>query len=247
MKSLKQLLTTLTLLAFTTLTSHAKEITLMATKNTELKADYFASKIASKRAVLMLHQCNYNRTMYNNIGKQLAKQGIHALSLDFRGFGDSTNAQYNIEHLTTLPRDEQRKAFRKMAQEWPTDVQLAYDFLKNKAQSDKNIGVIGASCGGSQAITLAQNSNIKALSFLSSGQSKTNIERYQNSLANKPTLIIAAEEDGNTYTSAQAIFKVATHKHSQLVSYKGDEHGYPLFETDPHLASNIVQWFANQL
>lgn len=247
MKSLIQVLITLILLTFTTLASHAKEITLTATKNTTLKADYFASNITSNRAVLMLHQCNYNRTMYDDIGKQLAKLGIHALSLDFRGFGGSVNAQYNIEHLAALPRDEQRPAFRKMAEEWSNDVQLAYDFLKNKAQGDKNIGVIGASCGGSQAIILAQNSPVKALSFLSSGQNKTYIERYQNNLASKPTLIIAAEEDGNTYTSAQAIFEVAAHKHSQLLSYKGAEHGYPLFKTDPHLAGNIVQWFDSQL
>ena len=99
-----------TLFAFT-LTSNADELTLTTEKGFELKASYYQSHKTSNRAVLLLHQCNYNRTMYNDIGKELAKQGIHALSLDFRGFGESTNEEFNVVgKRKVLNYDRQRKS-----------------------------------------------------------------------------------------------------------------------------------------
>ena len=86
--------------------SFAAEITLTTPDNFALKADYYPSnnsvKSANKRAVLMLHQCNYNRTMYDNIGEQLAQQSVHALSLDFRGFGESISGEFNVADVRFL-------------------------------------------------------------------------------------------------------------------------------------------------
>ena len=107
--------------------------------------------------------------------------------------------------------------------------------------------MIGASCGGSQAITLAEKENISAISFFSSAQSDENIKRYKSSLSEKPTLIIAAEEDGRTYTSAQELFLTAQNPKSKFISYKGNTHGYPLYEIDHNLESTIVEWFNNEL
>ena len=66
--------------------ANAKPVDLTTKDGFAIKADYFASNDKTDKAVLMLHQCNYNRSMYNEIGKSLAKKGINALSLDFRGF-----------------------------------------------------------------------------------------------------------------------------------------------------------------
>ncbi|WP_299084059.1 alpha/beta fold hydrolase [uncultured Paraglaciecola sp.] len=230
-----------------TVASQAAPLELKTDDALTLKADYFQSNKNSKRGVLMLHQCNYNRSMYDNIGEQLAKQGIHALSLDFRGFGDSVTEEYDAEKLQALPQQERRKAWQVMSASWPQDVQLAYDYLRAKVSKDGIIGVIGASCGGTQAITLAESRPIKAISFFSSGQREENIMRYKSVLANAPTLIIAAEGDGGTFTSAQYLFKYALHENSKLVSYKGKGHGYPLLAQDTHLATSIVNWFDSQL
>ena len=66
-------------------------------------------------------------------------------------------------------------------------------------------------------------------------------------MATKPTLIIAAEEDDKTFTSAQALFVAAQHPQSKMLSFKGKDHGYPLFELDKNLNETMVDWFANQL
>ncbi|WP_019027639.1 alpha/beta hydrolase family protein [Colwellia piezophila] len=246
------ILTTLSLGSlFISLSSLATELTLTSSDKFALKADYYPAKTtienSNNRAVLMLHQCNYNRSMYNNIGEQLAEHGIHALSLDFRGFGESISNKFNVETFGKLPQAERRKAWTKMSAHWPTDVQLAFDYLKEKAGKKSNIGIIGASCGGSQAITLAEKESISAISFFSSSQSDKNISRYEKVLADKPSLIIASEDDGRTFTSAQQLFSTTKHPKSKMLSYKGDMHGYPLLDSDKQLTQTIVAWFDNEL
>jgi len=232
-------------------TSFSADLTLTAKDNFDLKADYYQGKSnaknSSNRAVLMLHQCNYNRSMYDTIGQQLSELGIDALSLDFRGFGESVNADFNVEKLSKLPQEERREQWQVMSTHWPSDVKIAYDYLQSKMENNGTVGVIGASCGGSQAITLAENAKVSAIGFFSSAQRDENIARYKTVLADKPTLIIAAEEDGRTFSSAQQLFITAKHAKSKMISFKGNDHGYPLLEVDKQLDKTIVTWFDEQL
>lgn len=235
--------------AFLTITtaSQANDLTLTTDTGFALKASYYQSNKASDRAVLLLHQCNYNRTMYNDIGQQLSEHGIHALSLDFRGFGESATDEFSAEKLQKLPREERRVAWQKMSAHWPSDVQLAYDHLKSKMSDKGIIGVVGASCGGGQAITLAEKNPISVIGFFSSGQRDENVARYKKILADKPTLIIASEEDRGTYASAQKLFATTTNTNSKYIAYKGSAHGYPLLDSDKQLASYMVSWLDSHL
>jgi len=236
-------------------TAFATEVTLTTADNFPLKADYYQAKNKpqnkANRAVLMLHQCNYNRSMYNNIGELLAQRGVHALSLDFRGFGESVSEEYSVAKVRQLPQEQRRVAWTDMSAHWPADVQLAFDYLHGKVTKGGEvaikIGIIGASCGGSQAITLAEKEEISVISFFSSSQNDKNIARYTKTLAEKPSLIIASEGDGRTFTSAQQLFTTAKHSNSKMISYKGSMHGYPLLDRDKNLAENIVEWFDNNL
>lgn len=239
---------------FFSVNSFAKEVTLTTLDKFSLKADFFQAtdkqgqmKGKKSRAVLMLHQCNYNRSMYNTIGEQLAKRGIDALSLDFRGFGKSINEQYSVDLVRQLPKDKRGEAWSAMSSHWPKDVKVAFDYLKNKAGKNSSVGIIGASCGGSQAITLAENEDISAISFFSSSQNDKNITRFAKTLAMKPTLIIASQDDGRTFTSAQELFTTTKNAKSKMISYKGSMHGYPLLDSDKQLNQTIVAWFDNNL
>jgi hypothetical protein len=59
-------------------------------------------------------------------------------------------------------------------------------YLQSKIFSDGIVGIIGASCGDSQVITLAENSPIKVISFYSSSQREENIKHYESLLATNP-------------------------------------------------------------
>ena len=53
-----------------------------------LKATYFNSGKPGP-GVLLLHQCNRQRKVWDGLAQQLAAAGIQVLTLDLRGFGES--------------------------------------------------------------------------------------------------------------------------------------------------------------
>ncbi len=222
--------------------SQATELTLTTEQGFELKADYYQPENAEERAVLLLHQCNFNRTMYDDIGKGLSLRGVHALSLDFRGFGGSINEETDRKKFG-------RSALLGYMKHWPKDVQLAYNFLRQKVGKDGIIGVVGASCGGRQTKIVAENNPINAISFFSSNvvhnDDDETIADYK-SISKKPTLFISAEEDG-TFDGTQRAFTLNENVNSKFISYKGGAHGYPLLEQDKHLSNTMVDWFDSNL
>jgi len=133
---------------------------------------------------------------------------------------------------------------------WPQDVQLAYDYLRDKVGKDGVIGVIGASCGGRQAQVLAENRSVVAIGFFSSGvlnkNSEKSIAEYQAKFSSLPTLFISAEKDG-TYSGMQKAFSLNENPKSKFLSYKGSMHGHPLLTLDEHLAGSIANWFDSNL
>lgn len=246
---MSSLLKSLSVLLFTlSITSHAAELSFTATDGFELKADYYQPTKLSKRAVLLLHQCNFNRSMYNDIGAMLSARGLHAVSLDFRGFGESISDKFDRKKLRSLSREERIKAFRAIREYWPNDVQLAYDFLREKVGESGVIGVAGASCGGAQAKIIADNNPIMAMSFFSSAMTngKKAIVDYTAKFSDMPTLMISAEKDV-TYKFTKKAFEINNNKHSIFIAYKGKKHGHPLLKQDKNLSHTIAQWFDDRL
>ena len=70
-----------------------KEVTIPADDGFSLKGTFYsAGKVGP--GLLLLHQCNADRQIYDTLGTMLSVAGYNALTLDFRGFGGSRNAQY---------------------------------------------------------------------------------------------------------------------------------------------------------
>ena len=63
-------------------------VELKASDGVALKASYFAAATPGP-GVLLLHQANRTRSSWNSLAPQLAAAGIHTLTLDLRGFGES--------------------------------------------------------------------------------------------------------------------------------------------------------------
>ena len=95
-------------------------VDLTAADGTKLKATYFSADTPGP-GVLLLHQCNRQRKVWDGLAQQLAASGINVLTLDYRGFGESGG----------LPVD---KATPQRAQEaqakWPGDIDFAFQFLE---------------------------------------------------------------------------------------------------------------------
>ena len=63
-------------------------VDLTAADGTKLKATYFSADKPGP-GVLLLHQCNRQRKVWDGLAQQLAAAGINVLTLDYRGFGES--------------------------------------------------------------------------------------------------------------------------------------------------------------
>jgi predicted alpha/beta hydrolase len=71
----------------------ARVIDLKANDGTILKATYFAAAKPGP-GVLLLHQCNRQRKVWDDLGGQLATAGINVLTFDLRGFGESGGSPF---------------------------------------------------------------------------------------------------------------------------------------------------------
>src|SRR5262245_57366870 len=164
-----------------TLYAEKKDVTITATDGFVLKGTlYSAGK--SGPGILLLHQCNADRQIYDTLGNMLSAAGYNALTLDFRGFGGSKNAQY----------PDLASARDKM----PGDVDAAFNFLSTQNLVNKTVlGVIGGSCGVNQAIQAARrHPEVKTLVLLSGGTDADGEAFIKNS-AKMPIFGAASEED----------------------------------------------------
>jgi predicted alpha/beta hydrolase len=77
----------------------ARVVDLKASDGTLLKASYFAAAKPGP-GVLLLHQSNRTRKSWDDLAGQLAAAGIHALTLDMRGFGESGGTPRRYDRST---------------------------------------------------------------------------------------------------------------------------------------------------
>lgn len=213
-------------------------VTIASADGFPLAARYY-SPARPGPGVLLLHQCDRDgpRTGYEELAAQLVHHGLHVLELDFRGFGDSRSDQY----------PEFRSNMRSIAPLMPSDASAALEYMRARddVRADR-IGVVGASCGASQAIFLAEaRPSIKSLVFLS-GSLWPGAREAFTSLQRLPLLIATSEDDPVTASMVE-LFSSSESATSRLLTYKGSLHGAPLLAHDPALMSTIVQWFRRTL
>lgn len=219
-------------------TMQARPIRIESSDGFVLAARYYSAG-ATAPGVMLLHQCDREgrTTGYEELTTLLADQGFNVLELDLRGFGDSRDQQY----------PEFRAHMRAIAPKLPGDVEAAYQHLAAREEVDRAaIGVVGASCGASQAIFLAQNHESIRTLVLLSGALWPGARQAFDDLKHLPILIATSEDDGVT-EGLRDVFAASESPDSRLLLYKGNLHGTPLFRLDNHLGQTILQWLVDRL
>src|SRR5215472_13245643 len=132
---------------------------LTATDGTKLKVSYFAADKPGP-GVLLLHQCNRQRRIWDGLALQLVASGINVLTLDLRGFGESGG--------DPLPKLTPQEAQAQQAK-WPGDIDVAFQYLTSQPGVKRDvIGVGGASCGVNNSVqTARRHPEVKSLVLLS--------------------------------------------------------------------------------
>ena len=215
------------------------DVDLKAADGTQLKATY-TSPGQPGPGMLLIHQCNMDRTSWLGITEQLTAAGVHVLTMDLRGFGDSQGEGMQGEG-----------GFPSFMQKASTDVDMAYQYLLEQTGVDgARTAIGGASCGAMLTASLAaRQPAVKALMLLSGPPSD---EAVAN-IATTPELAVfaaAASEDTITPGVAdrlQATVKGSQHPSSVAKVYKGSEHGLPMFGKNPDLEPALIAWLTQQL
>ncbi len=211
-------------------------VDLMAPDGLKLKGT-FSGAGASGPGVLLLHQCNRQRKVWDDLATRMTAAGMNVMTVDLRGYGDSEGTP--IDKLTP---EEINLVFN---QKMPLDVETAYKFLI--AQPTVFPGILvagGASCGVNQSVHLAmKHPEIKALVLLSeiTDLDGRNFLRAHPSL---PLFLATAEDDTDPGVSdlMQWLSTFSTNAHTKFVRYKTGGHGVEMFAAHPELPATIVDW-----
>ena len=243
----KILLFTLVAVLFTALTASAGEpqapkvTDLTAADGIKLKVSFFAAAKPGP-GVLLLHQCNRQRRIWDGLAFQLAGAGINVLTLDFRGFGQSEGKRFD-----QLSQQEAGQAF---AQTFPADVDKALEYLESQPGVKKDvIGVGGASCGVNQSIQAARrHPEVKSLMLLS-GDTDVNGHEYVRKPGGAPVFFAVADDDEFPFSiqAVEFLYSLDSNPGKRFAHYAVGGHGADMFPFHPELPKMIVDWFTTTL
>jgi len=189
-------------------------------------------------AILLLHQCNADRRIYEQLATMLNAAGYNVLAFDFRGFGGSRAGG-----------DADLAANRQRIIDWmPGDVDSALSFLTSQTTVNKRaLGVVGGSCGVNQAVHAARrHPEIRTLVVLSGGTDADG-EAYVKDSPRIPILGVASEEDTSAAAAIKKMVGLSTNRESRVDMLKDAGHAASMFSRQPELQADIVIWFRSNL
>jgi dienelactone hydrolase len=234
------------LLSWGALTCAAKEppasrvVDLTAADGTALKATFFSAGKPGP-GVLLLHQCNRQRKVWDGLAQQLASVGINVLTLDFPGFGESGGTPF-----TQLTPEQAGLA---MVQKFPPVVDIALQYLKSQpGVKEEMIGAGGASCGVNQSVQAAlRHPEVKSLVLLS-GNTDLNGRQFLRK-SSVPVFFAVADDDEfrPTVEVMEWLYSLTANPGKKLAHYETGGHGADMFPVHPELPTTIVNWYVTTL
>ncbi len=215
-------------------------IDLTASDGLKLKATYFAAEKPGP-GVLLLHQCNRQRRVWDDLARQLASAGINVLTLDYRGYGDSEG-----ERFDKLPPE----AIPQVRAKWPDDIDAAFQYLLSQPGVIRDdIGVGGASCGVDNSVqTARRHPEVKSLVLLS-GNTDLNGRLFLRNSPKLPVFTALADDDEfpTSILAIEWIYSLTASPEKKLVHLANGGHGADMFHAHPELRDQIVDWYVATL
>lgn len=213
------------------------DVALKAPDGTALQATYFSPGRPGP-GILLLHQCNRDRSSWTALATKAAERGYHVLALDYRGFGDSGGERFDSFQ-------EQQPV---IDQKWPADIDAAFGWLISQDGVDRNrIGAAGASCGVNQTLLLARrHPEVKTVVLLSGGSTPPARE-YLRQTPGLPVFAAASRDDGDVVNGMKWILEWSRNAHNRFVEFEAAGHGTDMFAAERGLPPMILDWFDARL
>ncbi len=209
-----------------------------APDGTKLGATYYSGEKPGP-GVLLLHQCNKDRSSWSTLAEKLARAGFHVLTMDYRGYGESGGKRHG-----DLSDNER---VRLTTEVWPGDVDAAFAYLRAQPGVQKVYGAGGASCGVNQSIQLSRrHPEVKSLVLLSGNTDRAG--RQHLTSKSSPPLMIAASDDDDGIVEVMAWIDASSgNPTNRFDEYKTGGHGTELFKPHSELQGEIVAWYGATL
>ena len=215
----------------------ARTVDIAAPDGVTLKGTLYASASPGP-AVLLLHQCDDRRTVWEPLGTRLAAAGVTALAIDYRGYGESGGAPHD-----TLPNEQLQSI---IANTWPGDFDAALAFLSRQSGVDASrVGAAGGSCGVNNVLRLAKrHATVKALALLA-GPADREARAVIEAPDAPPVFTAAAADDkyGDFVLVGAWQFGISPRSESRFAQYADGGHAAVVFKAHPDLADQLARWF----
>ncbi len=219
--------------------SAERTVDLTASDGTTLKATYFAAGKPGP-GVLLLHQCNRQRKVWDGLARQLSSAGMNVLTMDYRGFGESGGEPFD--------KLSPQQAMQMQSQKWPGDIDAAFQYLVSQPGVKPEIGVGGASCGVQNAVATARrHPQVRSLVLLSGSADLAGRNFLRNS---KTPVFFAVADDDEFPPSVEAIqwlYTLTATSGKKLVEFAKGGHGADMFAVHPELIGQITDWYVTTL
>lgn len=214
-------------------------VDLVSSDGTKLKGTFFPAAKPGP-GVLLLHQCNRDRKIWDGLAQQLAGFDVNVLTFDLRNFGESEG-----EPSDNLTAQQAQAA----AQKWPADVDAAFEYLVSQPGVARNaIGIGGASCGVNNAVQAARrHPDVKSLVLLAGS---TNLDG-RNFLRKSDLPVLYGFADDDEFPSSllptKWLYALTPNPGKRLLCYPNGGHGAEIFTIHPEFEGVIKDWFVTTL
>ncbi|WDD98938.1 serine aminopeptidase domain-containing protein [Thalassomonas actiniarum] len=207
-----------------------------------IHGNYFPGEEDASGA-LILHDCNRDSSRYAELGKTLSANGLHALTIDLRGFGRSISEEFSERkiHLRAQDITTYQGQLAALRAYWHDDVMAAYLYLRKKIERSQGISVVASGCSSVQAVSLADKMHINAMVLITPIMDYADKERYKE-LMDIPSYFINSAQHLESFKTAKELFEWNGSRKSKSQIFKGNRVEQALLNANHYLVEDITLW-----
>jgi dienelactone hydrolase len=227
-----------------------RTIHLRTTDNVGIVGTYYPARQTPAPAVLLIHSVERDRNTWASFAATLQKNGMAALAIDLRGYGESTRKLTPDGPVTLDVRNFTGGDYRDML----LDVETAVDWLQAQPEIDgKHIALIGESFGANIVLRYAAiNGDIAAVAALSPGITYRGLRTDDiiSQISHTPLRIFVSEYDPFAFESSKRLVEIRKETSvstatNELTICTGNLHGANMLLGVRNLPQIIVNWLKN--
>jgi len=224
-----------------------RDVRLTTADDMAIMATYYSVERDRAPAALLLHDLTKDRSEWADFALLLQRNGIAALTIDFRGHGESTRKLTAAGPVELKLQDLTGRDLQDML----LDVEAAVDWLQAQSEIEKNhIVLLGAGFGANIALRYAAlNEDLAGVAALSPGLNDRGIrtDDVVRQLGVMPVHIFVSGNDPFAYESSKRLIEIRKESGrgnpgKELTVCTGNLHGAAMLKGVKDLPQYLLTW-----